>query len=352
MRWQPVVKATLVVALGALVGCSDDNSSAPVPTNTAKPAVTSTATSGAVSTATRTATSVVSTPTVPATGTATPLVPTATPTSFEPATATPTDQGTPTATPVADTPTPTETPTLTVDTPTETPTQVSAGLGTRELSVSRPGSTFNTSALAGFDVSLDPWLPSTLKLVAGVPDANGVAPLSLGEDVIVAWTVIDGSVACMKLLAAGSSGTVSCNGGVPQDVVMSQDSHEDQSPGPLLILTGQGEASPPGSLSFTLTRSVTVNLAPGSSPDDCLTVDFGSTEPGVFTSGNAKALIQNPVQGGVPELAIDKTGEPFDCSDWPNPNGPGQIAGPVIGLDQPPIGDVANILFLSGHATE
>jgi len=346
MRFRSVAQALLVMAcLGAIAGCSDDDNNVPSPTKTATPIVPPPLT------ATRTATSTTgpsNTPTAtqPAPPTATnTLVPTATPTSENPPTDTPTQ-------PVVDTPTPTETATTAeVDTPTATPTTSSAGLGVREFSVIRPGSTFNTSALAGFDVSIDPWLPATLKLVAGTPDGTGVATLALQEDVIVGWSIIDGSVACMKLLAEGSAGTIACNGGVPQGVVMSADSHEDQNPGPIIVMTGQGDPSPAGSAYFTLTRSVTVNLPAGSSVNDCNSVSFSGTEAGVFTTAKAEAIVTNPVQGGS-EVSIDKTGEPFDCANWTDPSGPGQLSGPVVGFDQPPIGDVANILFLSGHEAQ
>lgn len=347
MRFRPIVETTLLLAafgaIGVLAGCSDNNNG-PAPTAGPSSTRTSTPTGGPV-TATATKPAATSTATVtvpPPSPTPTEVSATATATEVSPATETPTQS-------TADTATPTATPTVEEEA-TETPTVPSSGLGVRELTVKRPGSTFNTSALGGVDVSLDPWLPATLKLEAGTPDESGIALLQLKEDVILGWTVIDTSVACMKLLAAGSTGTVACNGGVPQSVVMTADSNGEGSNGPITVMTGQGDPSPPGSLYFTLTRSVTVNLPPGSSVETCLTTDYTATEPGVFTSDNGKAVLLNPAQGGT-ELELDKTGQPFDCSDWTNPDGAGQLSGPVIGFDQA-IGDVANILFLSGHTEE
>ena len=48
------------------------------------------------------------------------------------------------------------------------------------------------------------------------------------------------------------------------------------------------------------------------------------------------------MQGGT--ITIEKTGQPFDCANWTNVNGPGRLAGPVLGFDQA-VGDVSNILF-------
>lgn len=347
MRFRSIVHtALLFAALGTLVACSDDDNSGPAPTAGPSFTRTATGTQGPANTATATR------PAATSTATVTVPPPSPTPTQQTEATDTPTQEVSATDTPTqptADTPTPTETPTIEAQ-PTETPTVASAGLGVREFTVKRPGSTFDTSALGGIDVSLDPWLSSTLKLEGGIPDENGVATIQLKEDVILGWTVIDTSVACMKLFAEGSSGTIACNGGVPQGVIMTADSNGENPPGPITIMTGQGDPSPAGSLSFTLTRSVTVNLPAGSSPQTCLTTEYPSTEPGVFTSANGQAVLLNPVQGGS-ELMLDKTGEPFDCANWTNPDGPGQLSGPVLGFDQA-IGDVANILFLSGHTTD
>lgn len=342
MRMQRIVPAMmLVAALATWSGCGDDDSSGPAPTATSG-VPTSTRTATAVP-PTSTQTSVPNTPTataVPNTPTAT-LAPSDTPTSG-PDTPTPTE-----TTIVADTPTSTPTPTDEAPaTPTETPTQSSGGgLGVRLFNVTRPGSGFNTSALAGFDVSLDPWLPATLKLEAGQPDENGVATLTLKEDVIVGLTVVDTSLACFKLVAAGSTGTVSCNGGVPQNATLTQDRNEGGTPGPIVIATGVGDPSPAGSASFTLMQAV-VNLPAGSDIIDCIAAEYPPADPAVFTTGNGKATALNTVQGGDVELA--RTGEPFDCANWTSESGPGQLVGPIVGFN-PLAGDVANTLFLAGR---
>lgn len=342
MRVRQMVGITLLLAaIVPIAGCSGDEAGSIVvaPTSTPVPAASDTPAAAATATSTSTQGLPTSTATPPAntpTQTATNPPPTATEGPFEP---------TPTATDAAATETPTQAEVTATPTPSETP--ATSGLGIRVFTVMRPGSEFRTSALAGFDVSLDPWRPGPLRLEAGIPNASGVASLTLVEDVILGWPVLDNSVACMKFFAAGSAGTVSCNGGVPQSVAVTQDSNGDQNPGPLMTLTGQGSNSPAGSASLTLNRSV-VNLPVGSEPADCDSANFAVLEPAAFTTDVASGTVFNAVQSGG-TISLEATGSPFDCADWTNPDGPGILIDPVIGLDVEPVGDVVNLLVLSGR---
>lgn len=326
--------AVLFAALALLTAGCDGDEAVSIVKPPRTPVVTSTHTA--------TPTVAVPTNTNTATLTATAAINTATPTTTStrpPATETPTSGAT------LDTPTPTASATA-----TETATPAGGGaLGVRALTVMRPGSSLNTSAVSGIDISLDPWLSATLQLEAGAPDGAGVASLELLEDVLIGVRVLDNSVACFKLFAAGSAGTVACDGGVPQSVLVTQDSNEDQSPGPLMTLTGQGDASPPGSASLTLLRSA-VNLPTGSEPSDCEQASFSVTEPAAFTTATGTGTVFNAVQSGG-TITIVKMGAPFDCADWTNANGPGTLVNPIIALDIV-IGDAANTLILAGQQSQ
>jgi hypothetical protein len=85
-----------------------------------------------------------------------------------------------------------------------------------------------------------------------------------------------------------------------------------------------------------------------SSSSDCLDpgkVDYdGAPATQVaLTTGTATATVQNPSQGGA-NLAVSKTGAPFDCGAWTT-DGPGILEVPVVALDSV-AGDLANVVQL------
>jgi hypothetical protein len=222
--------------------------------------------------------------------------------------------------------------------PISTATPTPSPLGERIFSIARPGSAFFTSVLPTFDVSLDPWLSGPLRLVAGTPDESGIAPLSLGEDVIIGCELVDGSTFCTKLFAAGSGGTIDCDGGSPHATV-----HEFNSPGTILG-TELGADAGPGAASFQLLHTPT-QLGVGTTVDDCLDVNYGPGFLTAFTTATSTGVYFNPVQGGDP-IVLSKSGENFDCDTWSIEDGVGTLVSP-ISASNGLVGNVVTILQLS-----
>ncbi len=237
--------------------------------------------------------------------------------------------------PVAPTPTPSES-------PTPTPTVSGSPLGVRAFSLARPGSQFLRAS--GPDSSQDPWLNGPLLLSAGAPDSNGVASLSLQSDAIFGFGVAGGSAAsviCVKVEAAGSSGTIDCDGGSPFSSVLAQDSNGAGAAEPRSITLNIGPDSGPGAASIVVQQSV-VGL-PAGTVADCLTASYPTSEPALYTTAEATAIVSEPIQGG--SVLRNATGTPFDCSTWTNENGAGRLIGPNIDLDTS-AGDDAQLFVL------
>ena len=231
-------------------------------------------------------------------------------------------------------------------------------LGGRTFSVARPPSKFLSSGLNGGDVSSGTWLPGPLQLQAGRPDADAPgeekcsAPLSLTADAIVGFNQPLG-VACTKFFAAGSGGTIDCDGGTPHDVDLTQDSNGAGPNGPPVYSTGLGDAvaAGPGAATLRFARTVSVNIACNAqmptcnAPSICTTLDYENPRatPGVtdviegelvLTTRNATGTILEPRQGGdALEFPVAVAGENFACSAWPQENAAGRLVGPVGALD-------------------
>jgi len=254
------------------------------------------------------------------------------------ATITPTITRTPTRTRTA-TRTRTVTPTRTN---THTPTVgVPAALGERIFTIepgvlladpSSTGTGLFTSGLSGANAA-NSFSPGPLVLVGGVPNGSGVAPLSLQADAVIDVSVIDGSRACIKLLAAGSTGSIDCDGGTAYDVEAASPAGAGQ---PITLATGLGAPSGAGNATLLVTQ-LAQPLAPGD-PTDCADVIYGLPAGTVaYTTALATAI-----KDGI-SLAV--SGEPFDCGNWTNGGSQGQLVSPVP-TNQPPVGDVANVFRL------
>ncbi len=271
------------------------------------------------------------------------------------ATATVTNTYTPTRTPTI-TLTPTRTPTITrtrtitptptisrTPTVTGTPTPVvlpTGPLGTRVFSIA-PGSSYSdpsytgtglfSTALSGENASYY-FSSGPLTLAAGALDANGVAPLSLQQDALIEIDAVDGSYLCLKLLAAGSSGNLDCDGGTAYDVQASQPAGDV---GPLFTLqTGLGFPSGPGNAVLLVSQQA--ELVPSGTPfSGCQNVTFsGPAQTWAYTTTNATSL-KGP-------LSLTVSGSPFNCAAWTIGGTGGRLAAPAPG-SQPPFGDVANV---------
>jgi hypothetical protein len=230
-------------------------------------------------------------------------------------------------------------------------------LGTRTFSITRPGSLFQNNILGCTDASMDPWLPGPLVIEAGRPDPGTcVAPLVLTQDVIFGFLQPIG-VACFKLIAAGSEGSIDCDGDTPYDVRYEQNSNGAQPDDPQVVTRGLGEpsiASGDAELFFASRIAVNLQNPPGSplpNVNECLSLDYDnpmsdprvkpadiSTGPLGFTTRNAEAVVINPVQGGA-ELNCPGAGElfagvNFSCGRWTQENSEGTLIAPLSALGQ------------------
>src|SRR5262249_34264151 len=61
-----------------------------------------------------------------------------------------------------------------------------------------------------------------LKLVMGPEGANGVHPVTLAEDAVFSIDIVDSSCLCLKFRAAGSTGSIDCDGGTAYDTATTQ----------------------------------------------------------------------------------------------------------------------------------
>ena len=218
-----------------------------------------------------------------------------------------------------------------------------AGLGERTFTIARPPSIFGVSVLAGGDATFSPWPEGPLRICAGAHQGNGVYPLSLMEDVVLGLTVLDTSVICIKIFAAGSGGSIDCNGGSAHDVSFTQNSNDVGAADPPVVTTGLGTDAGPGAATLTTVMSF-VYLPAGSDPGACATQDYGDTFPAAFTTATATSVVTDAVPNhGTRTLTARGSG--FDCISWTLTDSPGTLVAPVAGLDTV-VGDVAAALTL------
>ena len=209
------------------------------------------------------------------------------------------------------------------------------------------GSHFFSSGLGGGEVSSAESFTGSLVLVGGTPDVGGVASLAVAADSILGWGVIDGSVVCVKVEAAGSEGKVDCDGGTPVDVTLTQNSNGAGDPDLADLRVEQGAPGAAGA-GYLKATTRTVNFPSGSTPADCATAGYSSSfvlATTAFTTGQATADVTNAKGPGgtiYPSINLMKTGTPFDCNDW-GEDGAGILVVPAVGMDTI-IGDVANVL--------
>lgn len=292
--------------LAFMSGCDDDiyfvegGGGAPAVPTATRPAAT----------ATKTATQVVQQPTATAT------------TVVQPATPTPTEveqEGTPTPTEVEEVATPTPT------------TPAGEGLGIRELTVKKPRSAFNSSALGGLDVSTN-WSSGPIKLKAGAQGDGGIATVELAEDAIFGLGTLGNSVACFKLLAEGSHGTIDCDGGSSASFTFSQDSHGFDPEDPSATIT-QGIGDSGAGAVVLYVRQQQADVVGTTNPAVCATTElFQDPIDTVYGTGSVTGVIQNPSQQEE-DIMISGSGENFDCASWTTTDGAGGLASVVLGFD-------------------
>src|SRR5262245_49203935 len=204
------------------------------------------------------------------------------------------------------------------------------------MDLSRTG-VFNGSPLGNTN-AVEVLSPGPLRLLLGPQDADGVAPLKLKTDVILSADVFGGAGCfCLKLLAAGSSGSLDCDGATAYDTQIFQPAGQ---PAGWDVTTGLGTPSGPGNGNLLVMGQIAFN--PGQA---CVVVDcpnFTFTDPPVlfpFTTTNAIAL-----KGS--SLFLANHGEAFDCANFATPHSGGAlVVGTAITLE--PVGDTADSIRFS-----
>jgi hypothetical protein len=241
-------------------------------------------------------------------------------------------------------PVPTRTPTPTggTATPTSTPMgQVTVRTfqiapGTLLAPPETTGTGIFTSALGNSNaaqmVSAGP-----LVLQLGAQGANGIAPLALGEDVIIEGLVVDNSRLCLKFFAADSVGEIDCDGGTAYDILATRPS---LAPGvDFEIQTGLGSAAGAGNGELILMGQF--QLVPANDSTPCAQVtytnpvqDFG------LTTTNGISEVDDTV------LSLTIPGQPFNCAQFGTAGSGGRLVMPAP-ANQAPVGDVANAFRFS-----
>ncbi len=258
----------------------------------------------------------------------------------------PTETETPAAT---STPTPTvsvttETPLLATETPTETPATPSAGLGERVFTIREDSQIGSLTVRTGFFSSgmgnasiANLFTAGPLTLVAGTPDADGIASVTLKEDAFYAVNLPPGGTTlCNHVIAAGSSGMIDCDGGTALGVRLVE-------PGgvtpPGTPETGLGADAGPGAVQLNVMQAVAEieNIA---APCNAETPGFADAIQAIYTTANYYA------EKGI--VSAEKDGENFSCDEWTTTDGPGMLVTGVVASDpRVPGGNVANITRLA-----
>jgi hypothetical protein len=179
-----------------------------------------------------------------------------------------------------------------------------------------PGSgLFNGSQLGGGNVA-DVMSPGPLTLVMGPQDANGVAPLTLKSDVTFSIDIsLNNSCACIKFLAAGSAGSIDCDGGTAYDTTITQTKADGTK---WTIQTHQGTPATQGGNGDLVLTAVFTDVIPGDAcvqnccnEVNCETATYPDPPNQFpFTTTTATASVEGT---GAP---FKTAGVPFDCKNF------------------------------------
>jgi hypothetical protein len=211
-------------------------------------------------------------------------------------------------------------------------------LGQRILSITAPDDLrtgFFIFILPGVNLSKTV-VGGPLRLEAGAPGDDGVAPLALAEDAILAFQTVVGDVACLRLQAAGSHGELACDGGFGHDVRVSQ--LGGATVPPPVTEAFLGEHSGPGAATLLVPLEFS-QLPAGTSADDCLTTDsYGPQWLSALSTG-----VVTSIKGGT---SFEIAGENFACgpdgAEWRAEDGSGMFVVGVPTFDsRVPGGDLA-----------
>jgi hypothetical protein len=202
---------------------------------------------------------------------------------------------------------------------------------------SSTGSGLFTTGLSGANAA-NSFSAGPLTLVLGAQDANGVAALTLKEDVVLTIEIVDGSHLCFKLLKENTTGSIDCNGGTAYDTSGTQPMGDVGFP--FDIATGLGDPSGPGNGNLLVPSQYQI-IQPGNPEFDlpCSEVTYSNpVQTFPFTTTTATSI------KGDLELAV--SGQPFSCETFGTSNSGGQLAAPAPAT-QAPVGDVANVFRFS-----
>jgi hypothetical protein len=285
-----------------------------------------------------------------------------------------------TSTPAEPTLTPTEEaePTTTPEPgePTPTPTVEAGALGTREFTLRGEGecdpppcsegsecvaepvcednmcvldprkSCFITSYLGLGDISLM-FNEGPITLVAGAPDEDGVARVTLAEDAVFGATLLQG-VLCVRMLRQGTVGQIDCDGGTPADVRVTLDSRGANPSADPVVETGLGADAGPGALTLMAMMQI-INEDTGFPLENCADASFGDPSAVPVTTATATSVVLNTIQSpdGMGTEMSARTGQPFDCSEWTTGT-TGVLVVPLSAeVTSPIVADLTNILQMA-----
>lgn len=207
-------------------------------------------------------------------------------------------------------------------------------LGTRHLSF---GGVSYSSAL-GTAVPIAS-LIGALDLVAGVPGADGVAPVALASPVYYRAPILGGAFGNLCIRLSSCSGIVDCDGGTAVDVDVVQDSAGPGRQGnPVVTTTGLGSDGGAGAVALTCAHSV-IQAPPAVT--DCASIAYPDDRSAAYTTGTTRGHYENgnPLIGSG-ALAIQ--GERFDCATWSIEDGAGKLATSFLFEEDAQAGDTAN----------
>ncbi|TFH24306.1 MAG: hypothetical protein E4H03_03920 [Myxococcales bacterium] len=224
---------------------------------------------------------------------------------------------------------------------------VAGALGTRVFSIAPTGSDrtgFYVGILPGQNVA-SAATSGPLVLEAGIPDASGHAPLMLAQDVVLGVQALVGDVICLRLTAAGSSGTLSCDGAMGHDVTVTSEAGELAPPETTQAFLGTD--SGPGAATLMVVTEI-AQLPAGAALTDCLTTDQYDP-PRVRAFSTAITTVTK----GSEELIL--SGENFVCGDagtsWPLGDSPGMLGFGLPSFDsRVPGGNLAGGLLFADRA--
>jgi len=222
--------------------------------------------------------------------------------------------------------------------PVGTPRSFAVDPGTLLADPTDTGTGLFTTGLSGANAA-NSFSSGPLKLLLGTPDASGIAPLTLSEDVYIDISVVDGSRLCFAMKADLSEGSVDCNGGTAYDTLSFQPAGDVGFP--FTVTTGLGDPAGPGNGNL-LVQVDYVILATGITTP-CQDIVYPNPRQ-LFPFTTTLATSQKG--DGASPLTITIPGEPFDCANFGTPGSGGRLAAGSPAT-QAPVGDVSNVFRLA-----